>query len=179
MQKTEVKGLLSQLRSAAEAIKGQIHEIDSQITVLNEQRSALTDAPVSKSDFMAYVAMDSHRHAQMYQHKIEKKWAKDYKFPFSFALLERNHTNGEPQPFSYLDGESPYGELTIAAHHWYLNELIAKRFLDAMVNLPWPSNAVPVADRRRMITEIDTKLQELNGKRDELANDLISSGMYE
>jgi hypothetical protein len=41
------------------------------------------------------------------------------------------------------------------------------------------ADSVPVVDRRRMITEIDAKLNELNAKRDELVNDLISSGMNE
>lgn len=46
MSTAKVKDLLTQLRGAANAIKAQIHEADAQIAALEEQRRALTDAPV-------------------------------------------------------------------------------------------------------------------------------------
>jgi len=42
MTTAKVKGLLAQLRDAANAIKAQIHEADAQIAALEEQRRALT-----------------------------------------------------------------------------------------------------------------------------------------
>lgn len=62
---------------------------------------------------------------------------------------------------------------------WNFGELIAERFSIALDKFEFAADSVPVPDRRRLIAEIDVKLQELNAKRDELANDLISSGMYE
>lgn len=180
MKNIEVKGLLSQLRTAAGAIKAQIQEADSQITALTEQRRALTDTPVSKSDFMGYVRADIDNRSVAYQHRI-KQWARRYKFPFSFTQLERTYTLGTLQHFAYLDGEMPHdgGEISAAALYWHFGDLIAERYSDALDNLQWPDDdVVSVADRRIQIAEIDAKLQEINAKRDELANDLIQSGMY-
>jgi hypothetical protein len=180
MKNIEVKGLLSQLRTAAGAIKAQIHEADSQIAALNEQRRALTDAPVSKSDFMAYVRADIERRAVSYRSRM-KLWERNYKFPFSFTQLERTHTREDLQPFPYLDGETPHngGELDAGALYWHFGDLLAERFSNALDSLQWPADVVSVADRRLQIAEIDAKLKELNAKREEWANDLISSGMYE
>ena len=180
MENAEVKGLLSQLRTAAGAIKAQIHEADSQITALNEQRRTLTDIPVSKSDFMEYVRADIQRRAVSYQYQMAK-WARNNKFPFSFAQLERAHILENLQPFPYLDGETPHneGEIAPGALYWHFGELIAERFSDALDKFDWAADLVSVADRRRQIAEIDAKLQEIHAKRDELSNDLISSGMYE
>ncbi len=179
MKNTEVKGLLSQLRAAAAAIKTQIQEADGQIAVLNEQRRALTESTVSKSDFMEYVRADIARRAAPYQHNIGK-WANFYKFPLSFSQLERSDSQAALL-FPYLDGETPHAgaEFSSSALYWHFGELIAERFSVALDKLPWPNNVVTVADRRLQIAAIDAKLQELNAKRDELANDLISSGMYE
>lgn len=180
MKNAEVKGLLSQLRAAADAIKAQIHEADAQIAALNEQRRALTNAPVSKTDFMSYVRADIERRAVSYQQRM-KHWARKNNFPFSFAQLERVHTLENLQPFPYLDGETPHnmGELDPGALYWHFGELIAERFDLALDYFEWPGDSVSVADRRRQIAEIDAKLIAISAKRDELANDLISSGMYE
>lgn len=180
MKNIEVKGLLSQLRTAAGAIKAQIHEADSQIAALTEQRRVLTDAPVSKADFMGYVRADIQRRAVSYQHRM-KHWARKNNFPFSFTQLERTHVLENLQPFPYLDGETPHngGELDPGALYWHFGELIAERFDLALEYFEWPDDVVAVTDRRLQIAEIDKKLQEIQAKRDELANDLISSGMYE
>lgn len=180
MGNAKVKGLLSQLRAAAEGIKAQIHEADSQIAELNEQRRALTDAPVSKNDLMEFVRADIQRRASNYQWAIDK-WAKESGFPFSFSELESAHTSGKPQPFPYWDGVPQHDGRKIEPEgmYWHFGDLIAERFLVSLGKLEWPTDLIPVADRRLLISEIDVKLQEINAKRDELANDLIGSGMYE
>lgn len=180
MQNTEVKGLLSKLRSAAEAIKAQIHEADNQIAALNEQRRALINAPVSKDDFMGYVRADIQRRAEGYQHRL-RKWARKYDFPLKFAQLERDHIAGGLQPFPYLDGETPFNnaELDPGAVFWHFGELIAENFSVALDGLEWPEDELPVADRRRQILEIDAEIERLNAQRDGLAKDLMDSGMYE
>ncbi|MDP2144410.1 MAG: hypothetical protein Q8J80_09820 [Gallionella sp.] len=180
MTTAKVKGLLAQLRDAANAIKAQIHEADAQIAALTEQRRALTDAPVSKDDLAEFVRADIQRRANNYQWRIDK-WAREGGFPVSFAALERNHVAGKPQPLPYWDGVPHHDALNIELHGMYhlFGDLLAERFLTALDTLGYADSLVPVADRRRQIAEIDAKLKELNAKRDELANDLISSGMYE
>jgi len=174
-----VKSLLSQLRSAADAIKAQIHEADDQIAALSAQRRALTDGPVSRADLMEFIRADIQRRASNYQWSVEK-WARESDFPYSFAELERNDTLGKEQPFPYWDGMRGDGQHTHPqGMFWIFGELLAERFFVALDKLGYANEVVPVADRRRLIAEIDEKLKELNAKRDELANDLISSGMYE
>ena len=179
MSSTKVKGLLTQLRDAANAIRAQIHEADAQIAVLTEQRRALTDAPVSKVDLEEYIRADIQRRASNYQWAVEK-WAKGGGFPVSFAELERNHTSEKSQPFPYWDGMPHHdvGSMEPQGMYW-LGDLLAERFLVALDKLGHADDLIPVADRRRQIAEIDAKLKELNANRDGLANDLISPGMYE
>ena len=180
MKNPEVKGLLAQLRTAADAIKAQIQEADSQIAALTEQRRVLTNASVSKDDFMGYVRADIQRRAVSYQYRL-KRFAEKNNFPFGFAQLERVHVAESLQPFPYLDGEVPHNgaELDTGAFYWHFGDLIAERFGVALDNFDWPDDVVSVEDRRLQIAEIDKKLQEIQAKRDELANDLIGSGMYE
>lgn len=180
MKNVEVKGLLSQLRDAASAIKSQIQEADNEIAVLNSQRRALMDAPVSKSDFMAYVRADIQVRAASYDAKLGK-WARNNKFPFSFSQLERVYLAESLQPFPYLDGEVPHnaGDIDPGALYWHFGELIAERFSDALDRFEWDDDLVAVADRRNQIAAIDTNLKQLNAHRDQLASDLIGSGMYE
>ena len=183
MANQQVKGLLSQLRAAADGIKAQIHELDDQISALENKRRALTETPVSKADLMEYVRADIQRRAASYQSRLEK-WARESNFPFSYTALERNHLAGKQQPFPYLDGDPRHDggsivHMEIGGIFWNFGELFAEQFSNALDKFEFPADAVPVADRRRMIAEIDTELQKLNVKRDELANDLLSSGMYE
>lgn len=180
MPTAKVKGLLAQLRDAANAIKAQIHEADDQIAALEEQRRALTGAPVSKADLAEYIRADIQRRAENYQWRIDK-WAREGGFPISFADLERRHIAGKPQPFPYWDGAPHHDANNIELHGMYhlFGDLLMERFLTALDKLGYADGLVPVADRRRQIAEIDAKLKELNAKRDGLANDLISSGVYE
>ena len=180
MTTAKVKGLLAQLRDAANAIKAQIHEADAQIAALEEQRRALTDAPVSKADLVEYIRADIQRRADNYQWRIDK-WAREGGFPVSFIELERRHISGKPQSFPYWDGNPHHDAHNIELHGMYhlFGDLLAERFLVALDKLGYADGLVPVADRRRQIAEIDAELKALNAKRDGLANDLISSGMYE
>lgn len=181
MSTAKVKGLLAQLRDAANAIKAQIHEADAQIAALEEQRRALTDAPVSKADLVEFIRADIQRRASNYQWRIDK-WAKEGGFPISFLELERNHIAGKQQPFPYWDGNPHHDAHNIELHGMYhlFGDFLMERFFAALDKLGCADDGlVPVADRRRQIAEIDAELKALNSKRDGLANDLISSGMYE
>jgi len=180
MSTPKIKGLLLQLRDAANAIKAQIHEADEQIAALTEQRRALTEAPVTRADLLEFIRADIQRRASNYQWSVEK-WANESNFPFSYAQLERNHLSGKDQPFPYWDGVAHHdvGNMEPQGMYWLFGELLAERFFVALDKLGYADGLLPVADRRRQIAEIDAKLKELNAKREGLANDLISSGMYE
>lgn len=177
----KVKELFAQLRSAANGVKAQIHELDDQIFALTEQRRALTDAPVSKADIMEYVRADIQRRAANYQWRL-KKMADEGGLSISFSNLERRHVKGEHQPFPYLDGNPMHGDFHNIEPHgifWNFGNLIAEQFAVALDKVECAADTVPVADRRRMIAEIDAKLEKLNAEQDGLAGDLISSGVTE
>ena len=69
--------------------------------------------------------------------------------------------------------------MTPAALYWLFGEQIAERFGDALDALPWPDNAVPVAERRARMATIDAELERLIAYRDELAAELSAVGMTE
>jgi hypothetical protein len=177
---TEVKGLLSQLRDAAGAIKAQIHDADKQIAALTEQRRALTSAPVSKADFMEYVRADIQRRTVRYQYMV-KLWAKKNPELLTFPQLEHTHTLEGVQMFPYLDGEIGHNEneFSPSGIYFHFGDLIAERFAAALEGVAWSSDSVSVAERRRQIAAIDAQIAKLETLRDGLASDLISSGMYE
>lgn len=179
MAATEVKGLLAKLRAAADGIKAQIHEADAQIVTLTTERATLTDAPVSREDFMDYVRDDIQRRAASYPNSIAR-W-KRKTFVNNFAGFERTHGGGRNQAFPYLHGEDPHDGNIIetAALYWYFGDLIAERFGAALDAIAWPDESVSVAARRIRIAEIDARLDEITARRDELAAELVSTGMHE
>lgn len=176
----EVKGLLSQLRSAADVIKKQIHEADQKIEALLNERANLSEARLTKEDFMQYVRKDIERRASNYPNRM-KNLARATGFPFSisFPLLERNEKSGNTQPLPYLDGEGYHdgSALNPAAMYWIFGDLIEKRFSDALDQFEWPENGLSLDERRKRIEKIDQELERLNEERDSMANDLMSTGM--
>lgn len=176
----EVKDLLSQLRSAAEIIKKQIYEADQKIEVLLNERENLCEARLTKEDFMAYVRKDIKRRASEYPIRM-KNIAKNTGFPFnmSFSQLERNDKSNNFQHFPYLDGESFHDGSVLhpSALYWIFGDQIEKRFSDALDQFDWPETGLSIESRRKRLHEIDLELEKLNEKRDNLANDLMSTGM--
>jgi|GEM_PF-3819108 len=177
---TEIKVLLSQLRSAAEVIKAHIHEVDQKIAALMSERQSLSEAQLTKADFMHYARKDIERRTAGYPNRM-KNLARKTGFPFniSFPQLERIDKSGGSQSFPYLDGEgySDGSVLNPCAMYWIFGDLIEKRFSDALDQFDWPENGLSPDERRKRIHEIEQKLEELNSQRDSLASDLISTGM--
>jgi hypothetical protein len=103
MTTAKVKDLLAQLRGAANAIKAQIHEADAQIAALEEQRRALTDAPVSKADLVEYIRADIQHRADNYQWRIDK-WAREW---VSFSLRTGAPISQETTVLSVLGWPAP------------------------------------------------------------------------
>lgn len=53
------------------------------------------------------------------------------------------------------------------------------RFSLALDVLDWPQDSLPVADRRKAMDEIDSRVDDLVTKRDALANDLNRLGVFD
>ena len=144
----EVKDLLSQLRSAAEVIKKQIHEADQKIEALLNERAALSEARLTKEDFMLYVRKDIERRASDYPNRM-KSLARTTDFPFnlSFPQLERIDKSGSSQLFPYLNGEvyTDGAALSASALYWIFGDQIEKRFsLMQWINLTGRKLAYPL-----------------------------------
>jgi hypothetical protein len=170
-----VNPLVAQVRTAADAVRSQIQTLDDEIKGLHEQRRAITEPPVSKADFMEYVREDIRRRSKVYPMMIKKKWGN--KQPFNnFERLERtNDGHGDGlQGFPYLnwDLENMEFRQEPAAFYWYFAEVIKERFELAIQDFDWPTEAMPVAERRQRTEEIDTQISDLIGRRDGLKGQL-------
>lgn len=184
MAKDDLKGLVVKLRNAAEAIKGEIGEIDARIVAAQVEREALTNAPVSKDDFMTYVRADIARRGELYVHRIKGfaagKGRGNAKLDPSFAHLERVFQGNRQQNFPFMDGEDAFDgfNLSADAYYWYFGDLIAERFAVALdMVFDWPEAKISVDERRKRIEEIDAELESLVEKRDSLVADLTSIGI--
>lgn len=165
------------VQKAAGAVLAEIKKADEEISQLEAERTLLTEAPVSRDDFMDYVRSDIERRGAAYKQALgrwKNKW-----FQNIFSRLERAKQNGHPQGIPYLNAEQPndFAEMTPAAIYWLFGEQIAERFGDALDVLPWPDNAVPVAERRARIAILDAEISRLIDHRDELAAELSAVGM--
>lgn len=186
MAKDDFKGLYAKLKTAAEGIKGEITAIDNRVAALQAEREVLTDAPVSKDDFMTYVREDIARRGQMYVHRIKgfagRKARGNAKLDPSFSHLEQAFQSNRLQAFPFMNGEDAFDGFnpTADAFYWYFGELIAERFSVALdLAHDWPVGGVPVAERRKQIAAIDEELDSLTEKRDSLAAELINAGMVD
>lgn len=178
-QDGELRSLLAAVHQAADAVLVKIRKADEEISTLEAERTSLTDAPVSRDDFMAYVRADIERRGAPYKHTLghwKDKWFKNI-----FARWEHFEQEGQHQGIPYLNAEVPhsFAEMTPAALYWLFGEQIAERFGEALDALPWPDNAVPVAERRARMATIDAELERLIAYRDELAAELSAVGMTE
>jgi len=174
----DLNSLIRAVHQAADAVIAKIQQADQEIAELETERSSLTEAAVSRAEFMAYVRADIERRGAPFKDRLkhfQAKW-----FQNSFARLERTHSDGNHQAIPYLTAEVPHSgaEMTPAALYWLFGDLIAKRFDDALSVLPWPEKSVPVKDRRARIAAIDQAISELKERRDALAADLAGTGMY-
>lgn len=184
MAKDDLKGLVVKLRNAAEAIKAEIGEIDERIKVVQAERETLTNASVSKADFMTYVQADIARRGELYVHRIKGfatvKGRGTAKLDPSFAHLERVFAGGRLQNFPFMNGEDAIDGFnpTADAYYWYFGGIIAERFSIALdMVFDWPEAGIPVDERRKRIEEIDGELESLVEKRDSLVLDLTSIGI--
>lgn len=180
ISKTEVKGLISKLRSATNTIKNQIHAIDQRIEALFIEKEQLEEAPLTKEDFMFYVREDIKQRAANYPNRL-RSCARKTGFPFSisFSQLERNAKAGIFQPFPYLDGETAHNgtPFDASAIYWLFGEQIEQRFSDAIDQLKWPEHSTTIEERRKRIAEIDAELEQLEEERSSLAGDLMDASM--
>ncbi|MEF8699251.1 MAG: hypothetical protein V5B33_07975 [Candidatus Accumulibacter sp. UW20] len=175
----ELNALLQAVRKAADAILVKIQKADEEMSVLEAERTSLTDSPVSRDDLMAYVRADIARRGAPYQFTLshwKNKW-----FHNAFSRWERAEQGNRNQAIPYLNAEQSHegAEMTPGALYFLFGDLIAERFAEALKVLPFPENAVPVEQRRARIAAIDAELDRLNAHRAELVGELSAVGVSE
>lgn len=177
---SELSGLITKVKKAAEAVRAEINTLDDNIDGLNRERQTLMDAPIGKTDIMHYVADDITRRSLQFQTAL-KFWNKKNPTELGFAYLERNRKNEQLQMLPYLDGETAHQgtQLTHGGFYWIFGDLIAERFAAALDCLELPAETVSVDDRRKRIGEIDEELDRLISRRDDLVSQLSSVGIVE
>lgn len=163
--------LVAKVIDAAGAVREEIRKLDGKIEALQSLRRTITEPPVSKNDFMDYVREDIKRRSARFPRQLQAKWANKKEFNI-FDRMERMYSGhaGGLQPIPYLSGDIEKMDtgLEPAAFFWFFGELIEERFAEALNDLPWPEDAMPVAERRERIKGIDAEINKVSIRRDGL-----------
>jgi septal ring factor EnvC (AmiA/AmiB activator) len=172
---SDFKALVAEMKKSAADVRSKIKALDAEIEELNEERQAINAAPVSKADFMEYLRSDIQRRAARMPQLLQQTFAQREKSR-NFEILERIDSRGGKQDVPYINGDSPVDHVTLGDHafFWYFGDLIAERFEQVADGLSWPADAMPVAQRRQRIKEIDSKIGSLSAQRNMLEMDLRS-----
>jgi len=183
---SELTSILTKLKKAAESTKAEIGDLDEQISALNRERQNLSDSPVSREDYAAYVKADIAKRGALFAQRIKgfacHKGRGNARMATSFITLDRASKGDGLQGFPFMDGEDCFDGFnpSPAAFYWYFGDLIAERFMAALdAAHDWPKDGVPLVDIRKRIAEIDQILETLVERRDELVSQLNSIGITE
>lgn len=173
-----VNPLVAKVIDAAGKVQEKIRELDGEIEALQRLRLQITEPTVSKADFMDYVREDIKRRAGRFPKMLKVRWANRHEFNV-FDKMERlyNGAAGGLQAIPYLSGDVEKMDtgLEPPAFFWFFGSLIEERFAEAIDDLPWPENAMPVAERRERIKEIDAEISKLTSRRTTLQAQLKSA----
>lgn len=166
-----INPLVAKVIDAAGAVREEIRKLDGEIEALQVKRRSITEPPVSKDDFMDYVREDIKRRSKLFPISLQKKWANRSEINV-FDRMERMYSGaaGGLQPIPYLSGDLEKMDtgLEPAAFFWFFGEVIEERFAEAINDLPWPEDAMPVAERRARIKEIDAEIDKVSIRRNGL-----------
>jgi hypothetical protein len=171
---TELNKIVSQLKSAANELLGNVAAIDKQIAELAQQRDALTSGVVSKADFLEYMRAYFQRQGSVLQREIVNslKDARD------FARLERKHESLTTFNGAWLlTGHMVPVPVTESALYFYFADTMIERLSLALDDLEWPADAVPVELRRAQIENIKLETDSLLKQRAELVAMLADAGI--
>jgi hypothetical protein len=171
---TALNKIVSQLKSAAKELLGNVAAIDKQVTELAQQRDALTSGHVSKADFLEYLRAYFKRQGGVFQRDIVKS-LKDTR---SFSRLETPQESTIIFNGAYLlTGQVYPVPMTQAAIYFYFGDAMIEKLSIALDALEWPADAVPVELRRTQIENIKTETDGLLLQRSELVTMLADAGI--
>lgn len=173
---TEIQGLLTQVKRAADKLKTKIFELDDQIEALYKSRDGLIQAPLSKADYMATIRADIQAKARLFTTYLARHL--DSGNPINYpAMLQKDAGS---LPVRYLDaGANVGGEISEGAYYLYFEDAIAAGVERALVGKEWPVDAMPTVEREKALKGMAVQIDALTVERDALAGELTSCGLTE
>lgn len=173
---TKLGAAFRKMVGEANEIKARIHAIDDEIYSLNEQKSQLLGAQVSKADYLEFIRADIARRGDRYQDDMKKQFQRSNITNLSY--LDRIEKNSMELDLPYLLANAyPFTEISHSAMFFLFGDLIVKRLGDILDTLAWPDDLMPVSDRQALLKSIGHKIAELGEERSELASMLMSAGL--
>ncbi|MBS4015397.1 MAG: hypothetical protein KGZ86_03070 [Candidatus Latescibacteria bacterium] len=171
----ELKNIVSQLKSAAKELIGQLESIDAKIVELSEQRDAITSGLVSKEDFLQYMRAHFQRKGESFERGIIKTIGNR---PRDYASLERANSQGNSfVGINFLtEGNVPV-DITDGAIYYYFGDLLVDRLGKSLAGLQWPEDAIPAALRHEMLLDIKQDIAMLEKQRGGLVETLKEAGI--
>jgi hypothetical protein len=159
----DIKKLFGQINQAISEVKEEIYKIDDQIDSKQKERNAIMEAPVSKEDYLLFIAQEIKDGHNNFDKRLEK------------ALKAQPRTI----PAMVRSLESPFlrAHILTPAHEnyalYYFGDLILEGVKKVVDGWDWPDNATPYKERLILVKQIDDDLEDLNKSRDELAAQLL------
>ena len=171
----DIKKLVSQIKSAANEVLGQVAELDNQIGELTAQRAKLTDSAVSKQDYFDFLAAKLKQNGDFFKDQIQRQIEKS---EHSYGHMEYIKRSNSVLGIDLLRGDFIGNVLmTEAAFCFYFGDMMVQRLADEFDGLDWPKDAVPVKERAQLITALDAEIAGLKQKREALTGQLIEAGI--
>lgn len=171
----DIKTLFQQLNASISELTGQIHALDDQIEAKTRERDGILSAPLSKDDYLSFLGREIDTYGQMHAKNLREVVQKD---PRNMVQLERDIQSQYGLNIPYLRAGYPYGDaISPWAVFWYFGDLIKQRIGDALDGMVWPQDAMPMAERKIRVSQLEAKIADLNSQRDALAAQLEGAGL--
>ncbi len=170
----QLTGLLKQVKAASDALKTRIADLDAQIAAAHQRRSMLTEAPVTRADYLAYVEADIQRQGDEFARKMAR-YMRDK--TTRFGALEHQFNSGKWMGIAYLTADRALPTvMTEEAACLYFGDMMVKGFAKVLDGMDW-QDTMPADVRRVEIDRLDAELSTLQQERNDLAQELIRAGL--
>lgn len=170
---SEVKGLLSELKKAADSLLSRIHLLDEKIESLYKKRSSIISEPLSKDDFINLIRADIQGKARNSKVSLQRNLLEREKVNFNAVGSAKNGGLA----VQYLTaGLSNADTMNAGAFFYYFEDVLMEGVARAMEGHGWPADALSVAQRTEALKLMDDELAALTAERDALAEEIASCG---
>ena len=173
-ESTEIRGLLSQVKQAADKLKTRIHDLDSQIEALYSQRSDMMSGALSKSDYLAVIRADVQTKARPFAVRLRQHLETGNRVNYP-AMAQ---ASGGGLPVRYLDaGLNGRSDMAEEAYYFYFEDAIVAGVERALKAKQWPEVSIPATQRKEVLASLAVQIDGLAAERDALADELVACGL--